>query len=170
VSPRPVENLEGAHCRLAALILLGALSSCDAPQPAAPPAPPKIEEKPVVAPLTKQQSYERSAQCGKLSHEQFRRAWSGGPVATEDGPMAAEFTSHYNERLNTCFYLLTLTSANTLKKMLYDVNGGELYGEYHGPVVQDSPSARRPKICRVESFYCASWREWEVLVDPYMED
>lgn len=28
----------------------------------------------------------------------------------------------------------------------------------------------RPKACRVESFYCASGGEWDVLVRPYMED
>ena len=84
--------------------------------------------------------------------------------------MAAEFRNHYNAKLDTCFYLLTLVTSGSRKKMLFDVNGGELYGEYLGPAEFTSPVAERPKTCRVESFYCASGREWEVLVEPYMQD
>ena len=157
-------------CRLALLMLLGAVSACDAPQRNKEPAPPKAQEKKTAPSLSMQQLYERSEQCGKLSREQFRRAWKDGAVETEDGRVAAEFTSHYNEKLNTCFYLLTVTSTSTLKKMLFDVNGGELYGEFQGPTAVESPAASRPKACRVESFYCASWREWEVLIESYMED
>ena len=160
MSPRPVANPQPSHRRLAALFLLGALSSCDAPQQAVEPVPARVQANPAPAPLSKQQADERSELCGKLAGEQFRRGWDKG---------VAEYTSHYSEKLSTCFYLLTIETAGTLKKMLYDVNGGELYGEYLGPRVQESPAAR-PKTCRVESIYCASWREWEVLIDPYMED
>ena len=43
-----------------------------------------------------------------------------------DEKLTAEFTSHYNAKLNTCFYLLTVASGSTLKRMLFDVNGGEI--------------------------------------------
>ena len=155
---------------MALLMLLGAVSACDAPKRNFEPVPPKAQEKEVAPPLSRQQLYERSEQCGKMSREQFRRAWNDGTVKTEEGQMTAEFTSHYNEKLNTCFYLLTVTSPSSLKKMLFDVNGGELYGEFLGPAAVESSKASFPKTCRVESFYCASWREWEVLVESYMED
>ena len=158
------------RCWCALLTLLGALAACDAPPRVEKPEPLKAPEKPAAAPLSRQQADERSAQCAKASREQFQRAWKDGKENTVDGPLTAEFTNHYNAKLNTCFYLLTVASAGTLKRMLFDVNGGELYGEYLGPAIIESPAASRPKTCRVESLYCASGGEWEVLVRPYMED
>ena len=72
--------------------------------------------------------------------------------------------------MDTCFYLLTVASPVTRKKMLFDINGGALYGEFLGAAVVDSPKPPMPKACRVESFYCASEREWLVLIESYMED
>lgn len=159
-------------CRLALLTLLGALCACDAPPRSKESTPPaaQVDEKAPAAPLSKQQADELSEQCGKMSREQFRRAWKEGSENTAEGETTAEFKNHYNPKLSTCFYLLTVASAGTLKKMLFDINGGELYGEYLGPAAVVSPPASFPKTCRVESLYCASGREWDVLVRPYMED
>ena len=167
-------------CRLVPLVFLGMLSACNAP-PREKAAQPAVQEKKAPSALSRQQVYEKSEQCGKLSRDQFRRAWNDGTVDTEEGRMKAEFTSHYNQKLSACFYLLTVNhftktngrvaaSPGTLKKMLFDVNGGELYGEYLGPAIIETPATSRPTTCRVESLYCASWREWEVLVESYMED
>lgn len=155
--------------RQALLTLLAALAACDPRPPEKPVPPPKAEEKPAPAPLSKKQAGEFSAQCGKAALEQFRRGWKDGTEVTAEGKTIAEYASHYNARLKTCFYLLTVTSPVTLKKMLFDVNGGELYGEYLGSTVVESPVGR-PKTCRMESFYCASGGEWDVLVRPYMGD
>jgi hypothetical protein len=152
------------------LALLGAVCACDAPPRARELAPPMVQMKEAAKVLSKQQAGELSEQCAKMSRGQFRRAWKDGTEHTAAGRTIAEFVSHYNTSLNTCFYLLTVTSAGTLKKMLYDMNGGELYGEYLGPAIVESPSAGRPVTCRVDSFYCASEGEWGVLVRPYMED
>ena len=157
-------------CRLALLTLLAALSACDAPPRVEGPAPPKPAEIPAAAPLSKQQAGELSAQCAKLSREQFQHAWKDGREKTAEGPLTAEFANHYNTKLNICFYLLTVSSPGTLKKMLFDINGGELYGEFLGPAIAESPAAGRPKTCRIESLYCASAREWDVLAEPYMLD
>lgn len=155
--------------RLALLTLLAALAACD-PRPPVEQAPaPKAEEKPAPAPMSKKQAGELSAQCGKSALEQFRRGWKDGTEVIVEGETTAEYASHYNAKLKTCFYLLTVASPATLKKMLFDVNGGELYGEFLGSTIIESPVAR-PKTCRLESFYCASGGEWDVLVRPYMED
>ena len=155
--------------RLALLTLLAALAACDPRPPVQQAAPPKVEENTAPAPLSRKQAGERSAQCGKSALEQFRRAWKDGTEVTAEGKTTAQYASHYNATLNTCFYLLTIASPATLKKMLFDVNGGELYGEYLGSTVIESPVGR-PKTCRMESLYCASGGEWDVLVRPYMED
>jgi|CXWL01.1.fsa_nt_gi hypothetical protein len=159
---------------LALLALLAALAACD-PRPQEAPAPaPRTEAKPAPAPLPKQQAADLAAKCGKAAREQFQRALkdgieADGIEATAGGKATAEYASHYNARLKTCFYLLTVTSPATLRKMLFDVNGGELYGEYLGSTAVESPVGR-PKSCRVESFYCASGGEWDVLARPYMGD
>jgi len=117
-----------------------------------------------------QQIAENSALCASKSRAQFSRDWKDGVENTAEGKTTAGFTSHYNAKSNTCFYLLTVASPGMMKKMLFDINGGELYGEYLGAVVIDPPKPLMPKACRVESFYCASEREWQVLIEPYMED
>lgn len=165
--------------RLALLALLGALSACDAPPPVKAPAPPAAEHKVAAEAPSRERIVELSGQCERTSRERFRRDWKDGTVPTPDGKMAAEFTTHYNAKLETCFYFLTVTryrngegsaSASTISRMVYDADYDELYGEYSGPTAGDSPMARLPTVCRVESMYCASIGEWEVLVRPYAED
>ena len=168
-------------CRLALWTLLAALCACDAPPRGTESIQPAAQNREPAAALSKQQAYELSEQCAQTSRDEFRRAWREGAVNTADGQMTADFTNHYNAKLNTCFYLLTVNrytndnspgsaSTSTLSKMLFDTNGGELYGEYLGPATTESPPAGFPTTCRVESLYCASEREWEVLVERYMED
>jgi hypothetical protein len=53
--------------------------------------------------------------------------------------------------------------ATLLRKMLFDINEGELYGEYRGR------ETGMPKICQVASLYCASLNEWERLAGRFME-
>jgi len=155
--------------RLPPLLLLGVVCACDAPQKGAEPAPVQVREQAAAATLPKAPAGEPSEQCGQTSRDQFRRAWKDGMRETADGRATAEFTNHYNRRLDACFYLLTVSSAATLKRMLVDIGTGELYGEFLGPAHVEPPAAGVPKTCRVESFYCASAREWDVLVAPYME-
>jgi hypothetical protein len=156
--------------RYLAMLVVGLLPACDVPtrdKVAAPPPPP-LEKAEV--PLSKQEIAENSSQCGSKSRAQFTRDWKDGTEVTAEGRTRAEFASHYNVKLNTCFYLLTVASPGTLKRMLFDIGSGEQYGEFLGPAVVESPAAERPKACRLGGFYCASAGEWEVLVRPYMED
>lgn len=164
--------------RLALLALLGTLCACDPPprsKDVEKPAAREQKEELAVA-LTQQQAGELSERCEKAAREQFRRAWKDGAETNAEEKIVAEFTHHYNAKRKTCFYLLSVNrhstkgGASTLNKMLFDVDGGELYGEYLGPASSDTPPAAFPKTCMVESFYCASGREWDVLVRPYMEN
>ena len=168
-------------CRLALLTLLGALSACDAPPPGKESIQPAAQDKAAAAAPPKQQAYELSEQCGKTSRDQFRRDWKDGIVPTPDGQITADFTNHYNAKLYTCVYVLTVNhytnengqgsaSASSLRIMVFDISDGELLGEYLGPANIESPTTPLPTTCRVESIYCGSKREWEVLLRPYMED
>ena len=168
-------------CRLALLTLVGALSACDAPPQGKESMRPATPVEVAPAAPSRQQLAELSAECEKKARDEFRRAWPAGNLDTADRQTTANFTSHYNAKWNTCFYLLTVSSATkkngqgsastgTLSKMLYDIDERELYGEYLGPATAGSPSVNFPKTCRVVSLYCASEREWKVLVEPFMEE
>jgi len=167
-------------CRLTVLMLLGAVCACDAP-PGNPSAPPATKPKAAAPKPSKQQLAELSEQCGKTSRDQFRRDWQDGIVSAPDGQWIAEFGHHYNAKQGTCFYLLTVihapdsskqsgASPGTVRAMLFDIHSGEQYGEYLGPAPLETSMAVSPATCRLEAMYCASRREWEVLLEPYMGD
>jgi hypothetical protein len=154
------------RCRPALLTLIAAVSACNPSPPGKAPAQPAAQEKEALPALSAQQLRERSEQCEKTAREQFQRDWKNGVVPAADGLLTADFSSHYNAKLNTCFYLLTVSHSAyaNLKIMLFDISDGEQYGEYSGP------ADGLPKTCRIEAIYCASQREWDVLARAYMED
>jgi hypothetical protein len=147
--------------RLALLMALGAVSACDAPPRAAAPTPPPAPAEPAAV-LSRQQVQERSEQCAKKARETFGRDSGGGA--------AAEFAFHYSTGRDTCFYLLTITRQETLSRKLLDIDENETYGEFLGLAAGEPPLKDMPEICRVESLYCASRGEWEILAAPYMRD
>ena len=168
-------------CRLAAFSLLGAVAACHPPVPETIPVPAiamATESGPV---LSAEQVRERSELCAKASAARFRRDWKESGVSSPSGTTSADFASHYNAKMNLCFYLLTvrhLTAAvgeagapsGMLRKILLDFGGEEHYGEYVGPVIAGSPSARFTVRCKIEAMYCASEGEWNILARPYMEE
>lgn len=167
--------------RLALWTLLGALGACDAPPRDAETMRPAARHEEPAAVLSKEQVREWSERCAKMSRDRFRRDWTDGSAQTADGRTAAEFSNYYNAKLDTCFYLLTVShsanddvqgsaSAGTLSRMLFDIDTAELYGEYLGPAADGSPMDSFPTTCRLEALHCGSRREWEVLLDRYMQD
>jgi hypothetical protein len=150
--------------RLAWLSLTIALCACEAREQATAPAPPPVPERPAVV-LSKAQIDERSAHCKKQSIARFQR-----DAKTRADAPAAEFAHHYSAKLDTCFYLLTASRGDKLSRQLVDLNESEIYGEFLGPADAETPAQATADLCKVESFYCASAREWDVLVRPYMEN
>jgi hypothetical protein len=146
------------------LALIAALAACDAPPPAADTRPRAVPQKAAAA-LSNAQSRERSEECGKLSRATFQREWKDAAATPGEAPARVDFTNHYNAKLDACFYLLTVShSAERFRKLLFEVNEREPYGEYASAV----PGS--PLTCRVEHLYCGSSGEWDVLAAPYMED
>lgn len=139
------------------------ISACDAPRPPAAPSPPPQAEKPAEVPLSAQQQTELAAQCERTSADKFRRDWP----ARESGP-AAEYSAHFNRKLKACFYVVTITGEKR-RKTLVDIGENEVYGEFKGAAVADTPDSQVPDTCHVEAMYCASEREWNVLVARYLE-
>ena len=146
--------------RLALLMVLGAVSACDAPPQAAVPVPAPAPEEPAIV-LSSKQIHDRSEKCAKKARETFRRDSGGDAVA--------EFAHHYSIKLDTCFYLLTVQREEKVSRTLLDINENEIYGEFLGPSAADWPAAAFPDTCKVDGLHCASGREWLVLAGPFME-
>jgi hypothetical protein len=149
--------------RLALILVLGALAACDAPPQEPAPAPPAAAPEPVSM-LTGQQIQERTALCAERARDLFRRELPDAAAKT------VEYSAHYNSKLDTCFYLLTVHIQDTVSRKLIDISENEIYGEYLGLAAGETPVGTTPDACRVESLYCSSRREWEVLVEPYMQN
>lgn len=169
----------GARRKAGALFVLGAVAACNAPPPPQAPAPPARVEAPPV--LTTQQLRERTERCASRTRAGFRREWKDGVVSTPEGQLNADFAYHYNAKLDTCFYLLHVSRQAiereqggelpvAITRKLIDVNEGEVYGEFAGPGAVGSLPQGFPDTCKVTGLYCASEREWDVLVRFFMEN
>lgn len=166
-------------CRLAAFSLLGAVAACNPPEPETTPIQAIAEEAaPVVSPT---QVRERSEMCTRASGERFRRDWSESGVPTPYGATTVEFASHYNTKMNVCFYLLTVrhfteggaegvAPSGTLRKILFDFGDEETYGEFVGPLTPGSRSDRFLARCKIDELFCSTEAEWNRLARPYMEE
>lgn len=162
--------------RLSAFFLLGAVAACNPPAPEKIVVPAKVVEAIVLPP---EQVRERTGLCAKATGERFRRDWKESGVSNPEGTLSADFASHYNAKLNICFYLLTVRQfadeeggvpTGTLRKILFDFGGEELYGQYVGPVMAGSPWDRFMARCKVDELFCTSEAEWDRLARAYMED
>jgi len=155
--------------RLALLVIFAMFLAWYRPSPEQAPVLPPARE-PALPVLSEHQIVERAGQCEQASRGAFRREWQEGAVDAAGGPITADFKNHYDAKLDTCFYLLIVKRSGTLSKKLYDADTRELYGEYLGAAAIEPPPASQPKTCRVESLYCASEGEWDVLVTSYLRD
>jgi hypothetical protein len=122
--------------------------------------PPPAPEKPAVT-LSPPQLEERRARCEAKARDRFQREAKEG---------TAGFAAHYNTRLDSCFYVLTDTRADRVRRKLVDLDENEDFGEYLGAADAEPVAGRHPDTCRLEAFYCASAREWQVLARSFMED
>ena len=112
--------------------------------------------------------YELQERCGKRAEESFRREWGNGIKSVEGEKMSADYSNHYNKKLNKCFVLLSVSGMS--KKyynsiMLYDVNESRTYGSFF-KLEYDRP----PNQCQVLGKKCKSEDEWNSFVRPYMEE
>lgn len=164
------------RCSLALLALVGALCACERRAPSEASGPPPAPERPAAV-LSSQQVAERSEQCARDSSERFRKEAFRG---IEDARGSVTFAQHYNTKLDTCFMLLTAVSPESpgdelgaspafVVRKLIDVSDDDLYGEYLGGPVDAPPPDRAPDACEVMGRYCASGREWEVMIRFFMQ-
>jgi hypothetical protein len=156
--------------RLALLALIAALSSCGRDDQIPVSTSQGVQaEKPVA--LSPQQIEERTAGCRERARAEYRATRRTSAGQAPEGLVTTGYALHYNARLDTCFYLQTVSyPASALRRTLVDINEREVYGEYLGQVEGGAPGARIPDSCSVAGIYCASENEWELLARNFMAD
>lgn len=90
------------------------------------------------------------AKCGKNSEEFFKKSY--------DAVYSGFYASHYNKKRNKCYMLFY--NPVTKRKILYDVNKSNLRGMFSSDGV----------YCFVYEKKCKTEKEWDELVQPYMEE
>lgn len=156
--------------RLALLALIPALSSCgrDDQIPVSTSRAVQAEEPVALSP---QEIRARAAGCRERARAEHRATRRTSAGQAPEGLVTSGYQPHYNARLDTCFYLQTVSyPASALRRTLIDISEREIYGEYLGQVEGGAPGARIPDICSVAGMYCASEREWELLARNFMAD
>jgi hypothetical protein len=112
---------------------------------------------------TAKEKYELQERCGKRAASAFAERLQGVQpgVATEAGNVA-NYESHYNSRLNKCFYLETLVVLHKEgvhnSMTIFDINENKKYGAYISGT------------CYVQTKQCKTEEEWRALIKPFMED
>jgi len=113
---------------------------------------------------TAKEQHELSALCGKQAAERFEKSWG----KQEDE--LNHYESHYNSRLNKCFYVEWTNSLKDafpfFSSILYDLNENKEYGSY----AMWMKFPEKPLHCRVQMKSCESQDEWAELIKPFMED
>jgi len=74
------------------------------------------------------------------------------------------YQSHYNSKLNKCFYFVKIDNASgSMSWQLWDINENKKYSEY---VVFNG----KLDHCNVQGKICRTKEEFEGLIKPFMED
>lgn len=109
------------------------------------------------------EKFELSEQCGKKAAELFEKSWG----KREDE--LNHYESHYNSRLNKCFYVEWTNSLKDgfpfFSSILYDLNENKEYGSY----AMWMKFPEKP-LCQVQMKSCESQDEWAELIKPFIKD
>lgn len=117
-------------------------------------------------------AYELAERCGRRADELFRRDYGNGQFTGTDGSSNfSNYRNHYNRKLNTCFFEVTVTSAAkntsglTSSIDLIDLNENKGYGSFIRNV-----STGNILLCIVGEDYCKSEEEWKARLKHFMEE
>ena len=120
---------------------------------------------------TTKEAYELAERCAKRAEVTFKREW-GNPISQSEGTTTtANYTNHYNKKLNTCIYLLTTVAVTPSTKRifrlaaLYDLNENRELATFEKDAAQS-----KPYNCLVQGAACRSRDEWDSLIHPFMTE
>ena len=118
------------------------------------------------------EDYGLQVRCGKQTSEFFKKEYGDGISTHKDGQMISGYQNHYNKKLNKCFIIITSTvypkdkkTDVLLMKGIYDFNENKEYGSFSKYQNNNSPI-----VCILSGKKCNSEKEWDSLVNPYMEE
>ena len=115
--------------------------------------------------------YDLQERCGKRAEEIYKKDWGKvGVINHKDYQEIGSFTNHYNKKLNKCFILTSSQqywTNHTYKENyeLWDINDNKLNGSYYG----GNPLGASLQ-CNVLDTLCNSYKAWESLTKPFMND
>ena len=115
--------------------------------------------------------YDLQERCGKRAEEIYRKDWGGeGVINHKDYQQVSGFTNHYNKKLNKCFILISsqlfwTNYAYRESYELWDINDNKLYGNYYSDY-----SLGALLHCNLLDTWCNSYKAWESLTKPFMND
>jgi hypothetical protein len=112
-------------------------------------------------------------QCERTANAEFRKVWGDGTLEdiVKNNFVSANYKSHFNTKLNKCFYLLstsTISKKSTRNitfgtEQLTDINKNKEYGSYMGDY-------KLIEHCKVDDTVCGSKAEFEELIKHYLEE
>lgn len=121
------------------------------------------------------EDYELQERCGNSAKKFFKLEHGSGVFKTNYGQLEAEYTNHYNRKLNKCFVKTLLTDvvyknnrpeyAKSFSITVLDINENMEYGRFYNIYKQDKPA-----FCKVADKTCHDMFEWDSLIKPYMEE
>ena len=114
--------------------------------------------------------YDLQERCGKRAEETYSKDWGEeGIINHKDYQELRSFTNHYNKKLNKCFILISSQQfwTNHVKESyeLWDINDRKLYGSYYGGYPLGASIQ-----CNLLDTLCNSYKAWESLTKPFMND
>ncbi len=121
--------------------------------------------------LSMDASLGRQERCAKQALEEFKAQG----LEAHKGDDYANFSDHYNERLNKCFvqinYTNTANNAIFSSEEVLDAFEGKEYGHWYQRMTQKAiiPVECKVKLPSGEEKKCNSKEEFESMVKPYME-
>jgi hypothetical protein len=118
-------------------------------------------------------SDDRNKQCESKAREIFRQVWGDGILEDpiDRNYVSASYKSHFNARLNKCFYLLSTTTVSRtnqrnfalISETLTDLGESRVFANFRG-------GYKLFTYCNVDDEPCSSQAEFEKLIKHYMEE
>ena len=122
-----------------------------------------------VSKLSLKDEYELNERCGKRAADVFKKDWGNDAISNDkDSSTLANYSNHYNKKLNKCFYLINSSTVNYSSKITYnfktliDINDNSVYGDYIDDGVKITANVQGKKL--------TSNNDWNLHTNTFMNE
>jgi hypothetical protein len=118
---------------------------------------------------TLKDEYDLKKKCSEEASQYYNALWVGTKINQDGSNIHAEFTNHYNKKLNTCLILTIVHNYEFMKDgIIIDKTLTDLHENSDIAVYNYQGQYKALTICRVNETKCKSEKEFDELVKPYM--